>query len=349
MSAQERLTVLLSRARDAFIMIGNAYTFQNAKKGSEHWSKLFKILAQDGHIYDGFPVRCERHPDRTALVKCAADFDRECPDGGCTEPWYNRFYSMLVFADRYVSATILNCGVHACPSKCHQLSDHTKMLCNFTIVAKCAKGHRLTWPCHKGLTPIQCRQCEREQKQRERELAEQAKRDQEQEEHNRKMAELNAQIAQQQQSLQDGRVTEERKQAIEQKLKDLNEAVARANTTTPEPSSSSVPSSSRSVDHDSSDNTPDSNRKHEPSTPKTKPTPSKSGQRERWQRQKDVDGAINEHIDKIMDMTGLEDVKRQVLDIKAKVETSMRQGSSVQDERFNIAMLGNPGTGAVSL
>lgn len=87
MSSPQRLNVLLSRARDALIMIGNAETFIGARKGKELYTKFFNLLKKNGHIYDGLPTRCERHPTRTALMKSADDFDLECPDGGCKEPW----------------------------------------------------------------------------------------------------------------------------------------------------------------------------------------------------------------------------------------------------------------------
>lgn len=64
-----------------------------------------------------------------------------------------------------------------------------------------------------------------------------------------------------------------------------------------------------------------------------------------WKRQKDVEGAQNNAIDAIMDMTGLESIKKQVLAIKAKIDTSARQGSSLNQEGFNVVFLGNPGTG----
>jgi hypothetical protein len=44
-------------------------------------------------------------------------------------------------------------------------------------------------------------------------------------------------------------------------------------------------------------------------------------------------------------MIGLEDVKQQFLAIKAKVDTTIRQGVPLKDERFGAALLGNPGTG----
>jgi hypothetical protein len=88
MAAPERLNVLLSRARDALIMIGNSETFINAKKGRQVWRKLFDHLKENGHVYEGFPVKCEKHPDRAALLSTPETFESACPDGGCREPWY---------------------------------------------------------------------------------------------------------------------------------------------------------------------------------------------------------------------------------------------------------------------
>lgn len=88
MYSPERVNVLLSRARDTLIMIGNAETFQKSRKGSEAWEKLIDILGEQGHIYEGLPIRCERHNDRTALLSKPEDFDQKSPDGGCSEPWY---------------------------------------------------------------------------------------------------------------------------------------------------------------------------------------------------------------------------------------------------------------------
>jgi hypothetical protein len=87
MSAPERINVLLSRARNALILIGNAHTFQHARRGGESWAKLFVLLKNRGHIYDGLPVRCEQHPGITADLCTPEDFDLKVPDGGCTQPW----------------------------------------------------------------------------------------------------------------------------------------------------------------------------------------------------------------------------------------------------------------------
>lgn len=87
MSSPQRLNVLLSRARDALIMIGNTGTFMGARRGQELYIQFFNFLKKSGHIYDGVPIKCERHPKRVALLKSPEDFDAECPDGGCNEHW----------------------------------------------------------------------------------------------------------------------------------------------------------------------------------------------------------------------------------------------------------------------
>ncbi|KAI9764249.1 MAG: hypothetical protein M1839_005972 [Geoglossum umbratile] len=87
MAAPQRLNVLLSRARNALIMIGNVETFKSSRKGKESWVPFLDYLSSKGGLYDGFPVKCERHPDKTALLRQIEDFDMECPDGGCSVPW----------------------------------------------------------------------------------------------------------------------------------------------------------------------------------------------------------------------------------------------------------------------
>jgi hypothetical protein len=87
MFAKERLNVILSRARNALVMIGNSHTFETAKKGKDAWAALFNTLRQKSLFFKGFPVRCEQHPDRTALLKSEDQFDQLVPDGGCNESW----------------------------------------------------------------------------------------------------------------------------------------------------------------------------------------------------------------------------------------------------------------------
>ena len=105
-------------------------------------------------------------------------------------------------------------------------------------------------------------------------------------------------------------------------------------------SSQSNPSSSQSPP-----NNPPRSRPQTP--PGNLATSNKSTPQVEWQRQKDVEGASSAAIDAVMDMIGLEDVKRQMLRIKDKIEVTQRQRTSIKDERFNVVFLGNPGTGRV--
>ena len=75
MAASERLNVLLSRARNGLIMIGNSDTFLNARKGREVWCKFLDHMKENNHIYEGFPIHCEKHPARTAAIHRPEEFD----------------------------------------------------------------------------------------------------------------------------------------------------------------------------------------------------------------------------------------------------------------------------------
>jgi len=76
------------------------------------------------------------------------------------------------------------------------------------------------------------------------------------------------------------------------------------------------------------------------------PTLSVSPSKLEWTRQKTLLGTTNQAVDAIMDLTGLEGVKAQILEILAKIETTTRQNASLKQERFNAVLLGNPGTGS---
>jgi len=87
MAAPERLNVLLSRARNVLILVGNSETFVSSRKEQKAWKPLIDQLKANGHLYDGLPVRCEQHPQKNAILQTAENFNRETPDGGCSAPW----------------------------------------------------------------------------------------------------------------------------------------------------------------------------------------------------------------------------------------------------------------------
>lgn len=87
LAARERLNVLLSRARDCVVMFGNMETYMHSKKGKDTWVPFFESMKAKNHLYDGLPVKCEKHPETKFLLKAPEEFDKCCPNGGCAEPW----------------------------------------------------------------------------------------------------------------------------------------------------------------------------------------------------------------------------------------------------------------------
>ncbi|THU96868.1 P-loop containing nucleoside triphosphate hydrolase protein [Dendrothele bispora CBS 962.96] len=408
MSSPERLNVLLSRARNALIMIGNSDTFTKSKKGKELYKKFFEFMKKQGHIHDGFPVRCEQHPNRVALLTTENQFDAECPDGGCSEP----------------CGTKLSCGIHTCPSKCHQLADHSKMPCEAIIQSQCLNGHNRTRRCKDTDTGI-CKKCEKQRKddedRRQREFERQKKRDEDEAEHLRRMKQVENDRAETEQVLRDLQLKQERENALRRKkedLKDLKDFVKEASK--PQPPPSPPPAPPKSAANNTANSTKTSSNSPQPSTlpksaadrtarwtkasshplqsplsgvtsPQTatfpsspasnspeasssrhkttskKPTAStnsigRSGvptsnpttrdpspTEQTWERKKSIEGATNNAIDAIMEMIGLENVKTKVMEIYDQIELSKLQNVSAKDQRFNVVLLGNPGTGKTTV
>ncbi|KAG1856396.1 P-loop containing nucleoside triphosphate hydrolase protein [Suillus subalutaceus] len=301
MKSPERLNVLLSRARDGLILIGNMDTFESK---STLWSRLFSLLRQAAHIYEGFPVKCERHPARKAILRDANDFDDRCPDGGCSEP----------------CGAMLSCNVHPCPSKCHQLSDHSKILCQQVLFGKCTAGvHKVSWKCHQG-PRTKCTPCEKDADRTEKQLLRDAevqqKRDAEQAGFDTQMAEMDARLKAEVEVIADANTAKQREAMLKQKEREIEEAKVRA----------------QKLAGSSKDGTKKS-----------------SAARDDWESQKRLLGEQNDAIDSIMAMTGLEGVKSQVLQTKEKLDLMKRQGIPANKERLNLALLGNPGTGKTTV
>ena len=407
MFSPERLNVLLSRARVGMIMIGNADTFTKSRKGGELWTRLINMLRTNGHIYEGLPIRCDRHPDRTAMVKDPKQFEVDCPDGGCQEPWSVFLHALHSNStsdpDQFPpSEAKLSCGRHTCQSKCHQIRDHSKMPCKEIMTSNCPNNHAQTWKCHQQ-QPVACRVCDREAKRAAEKLRKdfelQKKRDAEQQEHEEKMAKLKEKMDAQIQAQKDLQLAKDREAALKQQEQDIKDAEERlrqrvvADKKRREEEVKRQQEDMRIQQEDAWRQQEDARRRQEearrataytstpsnsisatlfetvrsavstltgttPGTPSKQPSPEDTSKKEKkkrkeseagadWQRRKYIDGVSNPHIDAIMEMIGLEEVKKQVLRIMDKVDVNIRQGTSLSKERFNAVLLGNPGTGIV--
>ena len=123
MAFSQRVNVMLSRARVGLIVLANLETFD---KGA--WVPL-KELIKDKHVYDGLPVRCERH-ERDCSLSSAADFDA-LGGGRCD----------------YRCDVLLSCGKHKCALGCHAELDHAEIICTWSVSVLCDKGHKMERKC----------------------------------------------------------------------------------------------------------------------------------------------------------------------------------------------------------
>jgi hypothetical protein len=294
------------------------------------------------------------------------------------------WYSLFLKANVAYSGSILKCG-HKCSSRCHRVSDHSNVKCQKPFEEKCPKGHDMHWKCFQGKPQVcsRCeRVAKLAEKKRQEELEILTRRARAQLDHEEKLAELDAKLAREREALKDVELAEQRRNAILRKEEDVAQAAAhtrdaRTNTTKPpsstnaarpfttpsqplsQPTNTSLSPNTPGQQPSQSSSTPThqpssaSNAPATPSAPKpsrsfgtvpapfrSRPSPSKQA----WENDKSLNGAANPAIDALMDMIGLEKVKEQVLAIKDVVDTASRQGVALKN-RYNLALLGNPGTG----
>ncbi|KAI0459614.1 P-loop containing nucleoside triphosphate hydrolase protein [Xylaria acuta] len=369
MAAPERLNVLISRARNALIMIGNANTFMKANKGRDEWIKLFNDLKSGANIYNGFPVKCEKHPDCVVTIRSPDEFDLYCPDGGCAEP----------------CPELLSCGKHTCPKRCHLRVDHSKIPCGEVLKDNCTSGHQLVWQCSDHRPPS-CQTCRFEKEEKERkarrdkdlELERQAK----QRAYAKQLAAVKDDIARQQQVLKDHREQQLREQTLRQHQTELarvtKEAQKLFNKSTPLPQGNvgNDPYSDKTASNNQEPAEENEEQRHDIPAPKPTDQPQAISKKPEnddlpevppieepepaparepslaemdWQQQKELELAANEAIDSLMQMIGLQTIKKEFLTIKARVDTTVRQGVDLKGDRFGAALLGNPGTGKTTV
>jgi SpoVK/Ycf46/Vps4 family AAA+-type ATPase len=141
----ERVNVLLSRARAGMIIFGDLKTLCSSKNpgGQALWLKVRTFLTDKRYIFSGLPVRCQRHPDRMALIATPADFKTIFPDGGCNIP----------------CGVKLACG-HSCTLHCHAPEMHARIRCTTMCPGLCPKGHALQYKCCDSV-PTTCGTCQR--------------------------------------------------------------------------------------------------------------------------------------------------------------------------------------------
>lgn len=314
MKSPERLNVLVSRARNTLIMIGNMHTFLASRQGRDCWVPFFNMMKKENYLRDGLPVRCEQHPERTQILCTPNDFTKYCPDGGCAEP----------------CNAPLNCGLHKCPRSCHKGASHTKIPCPHLLEMKCVKMHNFKATC--SASDKGCPKCRKEEedlrRRMKRDLEIEKVREEREAAYRREVLEIQDEVERQKKLLRYRQEEAEQVKDIEKLRAELtavkeDNAKHQAVADKEEKKNKASPTAKSRVP-----------RTHEPGS---------AG--EEWQLMKRDEGAKSDELDELMDMIGLEDVKAKFLSIKAEYDTSIRQGVVRGKDRFGCSMLGNPGTG----
>ncbi|KND87314.1 NFX1-type zinc finger-containing protein 1 [Tolypocladium ophioglossoides CBS 100239] len=316
MSARERLVVLMSRARNCIILFGNMHTFMKSKKGGELWKNYLLALKDKGCLFDGVPVHCQQHPDRSALLKSPEDFDQHCPDGGCAEPCGEK----------------LSCGSHPCELRCHRATDHSKILCRKLLPKTCDRGHKTKVPCSNKRSG--CKACAREDEEtRRRALRDfelEKTRQEQQDAYARELQAIDDEIDRHQRATASKMEAERQQKELGEKkaqLQSLKDAKARSEAAAKRSDNSAMPGAWPNTGNGNSGAGPGSK--------------SKAGQE--WAAMK-AQGESNKALDELMSLIGLESVKEEFLSIKSSIETKIRQGVLLSEERLSCTLLGNPGT-----
>ncbi|KAJ3507971.1 hypothetical protein NLJ89_g6009 [Agrocybe chaxingu] len=346
MFSPERLNVLLSRARNALIMLGNSNTFRKAKKGKELWQTLFNLLSDGKHMYRGFPVQ--------SVSNFPAACTTALPDA--------------------IGWTIIRKS-NGPPRTCHKC-ERAKKLAKEQKEREAAaqerrdaeqKAHLEQMDALNAAIEQEIRRQQDERLRSERAHAvEQKRRDLENLQASRATTtSTTAPLTQDSHPVPLG--SEQPTYVPLNRPQSSTAATPSNNQQIPDGSgspSSPLPTPSTSgifslVDKMKTAVTSAFSPAAVPQPPPATTTavvsekpfkdlPESKAKLE-WIRQKQMEGARNDAIDAIMGMTGLEAVKEQVLAVQAKINVSLRQNTSLKQERFNVVLLGNPGTGKTTI
>ena len=150
----ERVNVLLSRAKLGMILIGDSQCLRSSRvqKGRDLWDSLMELIPQIGIVAEGFPVRCERHPSNTKILREPKDFELYASNGGCD-------LECPMFLPCY----------HKCPRSCHfidPVDGHKKVPCPEVVFIECPQGHKLKCTCGTDIIAAskECKFCKQNAK-----------------------------------------------------------------------------------------------------------------------------------------------------------------------------------------
>jgi energy-coupling factor transporter ATP-binding protein EcfA2 len=238
------------------------------------------------------------------------------------------------------------------------------MACDVILKDECPREHKLSWRC-SDVRPPTCRKCDaedlaaKERQERDAELDD--LRQQKQAAYAAQLAQIQDEIDRSRRRLREQREDEDQELTLRQRRQDLDnvrlqaERIAKSNDAAQDQSkataSTPVPTGSSQDTTSGAPNVQDTSNNDSTSSPdpSAAPVPTGSAAQRVWDDQKRQGAPPNRQLDELMPMIGLESVKEAFLEIKAKVEITVRQNTDLAKERFGVSFLGNPGTGKTTV
>jgi hypothetical protein len=149
---EQRVNVLLSRARLGMYLVGNSSTLLQSPGGRSTWGPIIDMLKEMRQLKKGLPTVCQLHPADDPVDLCTPEEFRTLrPNGGCLRKCDFR----------------LPCG-HVCPQMCHPTDrshEYASSVCHepcMRVPPKCKMGHCCTklckfdcGPCHMNVGPME--------------------------------------------------------------------------------------------------------------------------------------------------------------------------------------------------
>lgn len=243
-----------------------------------------------------------------------------------------------------VSGAQLACGRHTCDRRCHKIEDHSKIICQKRVEKTCDRGHKFKVPC--GSVADACRTCAKEdaetRRRVQRDLDLERMRQEHQDNYTRELQKLEDEIDHQRRMMRYEVEEKEREDDLRQKkeqLQTLKETKARMDQAKAKQELLASRHAESKNGMPKGDSVPDANEFDA----------GPSNARDEWQSMKEQRGDKNVALDQLMGLIGLESVKDEFLSTKSSVDTKIRQGVSLAEERFSCSLLGNPGTGVYGI
>ncbi len=318
---ENRVNVLLSRARNGMIVLGHGDTLENCNsaQGRQLWSTILNKFREKNCFFNHFPALCRNH-GRPTKIYTGADFEKLCQLGGCD----------------HACGEELSCG-HKCVAKCHPRDrDHKNIKCGILVKRECPQNHYWSYKC--GAEPIEvCQRCAKLEDQRRKEMerfeAQRAKRQAERDE-------IELKIAREKVFTEEAHEQTEHLRFVQAKSAELNRLEI-ANRPKGSPTASAPQSSAQAAP---------SIANPQATSPKARENLSKfeiedEEIRNEWAVVKGRFFLESEAMDKLVKMASLRPLKRRVLDTIYAVGFARQNGSDPKKIGFNLRFEGNPGTG----